>query len=247
MTGFLPEFRRGLPRLGEGLLVTVEATLLGAASTLVVAYAPGLLSRSRHLAVRGGVRNAVAAVPRTQTEASVALGMGPGQHHPSQAHAPMVAPFKNLPVRLSKATPLLSLLKGRSCVMWDGDAAWPRYPSCWRASGSPWWRTLLGFGVAAVLGLVLALVARAGPRWVAAPVNGTAAFVRSTPLLVQLFAACVLLPGLEARALGVLVLGVHYATYLSEVYRTGIEGVPRGHWEACTALSLPRRRVCRPG
>src|SRR5690606_36846926 len=33
-------------------------------------------------------------------------------------------------------------------------------------------------------------------------------------------------------------LGVHYATYTSEVYRTGIESVPRGQWEASTALNL---------
>jgi polar amino acid transport system permease protein len=42
---------------------------------------------------------------------------------------------------------------------------------------------------------------------------------------------------------GVIGLGVHYSTYTSEVYRAGIEDVPRGQWEACTALNLPRHRV----
>jgi polar amino acid transport system permease protein len=32
---------------------------------------------------------------------------------------------------------------------------------------------------------------------------------------------------------------VHFSTYTAEVYRAGIEGVPRGQWEASTALSLP--------
>jgi polar amino acid transport system permease protein len=33
-------------------------------------------------------------------------------------------------------------------------------------------------------------------------------------------------------------LGLHYACYCSEVYRAGLEAVPRGQWEACTALNL---------
>jgi polar amino acid transport system permease protein len=48
---------------------------------------------------------------------------------------------------------------------------------------------------------------------------------------------------LPALLVGVIALGVHYACYTSEVYRAGIEAVPRGQWEAATALSLPRSRV----
>ncbi|MDV9191290.1 ectoine/hydroxyectoine ABC transporter permease subunit EhuD [Streptomyces sp. SR27] len=129
--------------------------------------------------------------------------------------------------------------------MWDGDAALTALPVVLKGFGVTLAATVLGFVVAAVLGLVLAVVGRAAPRWVAAPVGGAAAFVRSTPLLVQLFAAWVLIPALDPLALGVLVLGVHYATYLSEVYRTGIDAVPKGQWEACTALSLPRHRTWR--
>lgn len=35
-----------------------------------------------------------------------------------------------------------------------------------------------------------------------------------------------------------LALGLHYATYCSEVYRAGLENIPRGQWEASTALNL---------
>src|SRR5690606_17797806 len=44
---------------------------------------------------------------------------------------------------------------------------------------------------------------------------------------------------------GVLVLGVHYACYFAEVYRGGIESIPAGQWEACTALSLPQSTIWR--
>src|SRR3546814_3112396 len=37
---------------------------------------------------------------------------------------------------------------------------------------------------------------------------------------------------------GVLAIGVHYATYASEVYRAGLANIPRGQWEASTAPNL---------
>ena len=46
-------------------------------------------------------------------------------------------------------------------------------------------------------------------------------------------------------AIGIWVLGIHYTTYMAEVYRAGIDSVPTGQWEAATALSLPRVRTWR--
>ncbi len=48
---------------------------------------------------------------------------------------------------------------------------------------------------------------------------------------------------MSAFTTGAVGLGVHYATYLSEVYRAGIDGVPKGQWEAARALSLPQWRT----
>ncbi|MEX2291350.1 MAG: ectoine/hydroxyectoine ABC transporter permease subunit EhuD [Mycobacteriales bacterium] len=105
--------------------------------------------------------------------------------------------------------------------------------------------TLLGSVLAAVLGLVFAIV-----RYVRVPVlapltTGFIEFVRSTPLLVQLFFLFYVLPGfgitMSPLVTGVLALGVHYACYYAEVYRAGIDGVPKGQWEATTALSIPAR------
>jgi polar amino acid transport system permease protein len=107
--------------------------------------------------------------------------------------------------------------------------------------------TVLGSVVALLLGLVIAFVRRVGPRPVTVPLRAFVEFVRSTPLIVQLFFLFYVLPDagvtLSPLTAGVLGLGVHYATYTSEVYRAGIDGVPRGQWEAATALSLPTRRV----
>lgn len=109
--------------------------------------------------------------------------------------------------------------------------------------------TLVGAILALTLGLVLALLRRSQLAAVRVPTAVFVEFVRSTPLLVQLYFLFFVLPSwgvlLSGFQAGVIGLGVHYATYTSEVYRAGIEGVPRGQWEAATALNLPRSRVWR--
>ncbi|MEU2248762.1 ectoine/hydroxyectoine ABC transporter permease subunit EhuD [Streptomyces sp. NPDC019224] len=109
------------------------------------------------------------------------------------------------------------------------------------------WTTLLAtvFGtlVAAVLGLAVAVAGRAPSRLVTVPVKAVTEFVRSTPLLVQLVGAAALFTSVEPLTIGIVVLGVHYAAYTSEVYRAGIDAVPKGQWEACRALSLTPRRT----
>ncbi|MGW0332149.1 ectoine/hydroxyectoine ABC transporter permease subunit EhuD [Streptomyces sp. NPDC003011] len=107
--------------------------------------------------------------------------------------------------------------------------------------------TLLGSLAAFALGLVWAMALRSPSRWVTWPVGALVEFVRNTPLLVQLFFLFFVLPswGLAFGALttGVIGLGLHYSTYTAEVYRAGIDAVPKGQWEAATALSLPRGRT----
>ncbi|MET9584511.1 ectoine/hydroxyectoine ABC transporter permease subunit EhuD [Streptomyces sp. NPDC006539] len=103
--------------------------------------------------------------------------------------------------------------------------------------------TVLGTLVAAVLGLAIAVAGRAPSRFVTMPVRVVVEFIRSTPLLVQLVGAAALFTAVEPLTIGIVVLGVHYAAYTSEVYRAGIDGVPKGQWEACRALSLTPRRT----
>ncbi len=109
--------------------------------------------------------------------------------------------------------------------------------------------TVAASAVAIVLGLVLALGRRSGSDWVSRSTYGFVEFVRSTPIPIQLFFVYFGLPsaGIELDALtsGISVLGVHYACYMSEVYRAGIDAIPKGQWEAATALSLSPQRTWR--
>ena len=67
-------------------------------------------------------------------------------------------------------------------------------------------------------------------------------FIRSTPLLIQLFFVYFVLPQfgitLSAWVCGMITIGLHFGTYLSEVYRGALEGVPKTQWEACRALNF---------
>ncbi len=103
--------------------------------------------------------------------------------------------------------------------------------------------TVLGFLIAATLGLVMAMLRRSQNRFLSLPVAFVIEFIRSTPILVQMFFAQVLVRAVDwisVNAIVILfvVLGIHYATYASEAYRAGINSVPKGQWEAAIALNL---------
>lgn len=105
----------------------------------------------------------------------------------------------------------------------------------------------LGFVLALALGLVLALAKAAPTRWISWPARVVAEFVRDTPLLIQLFFLYYVLPDfgwvLPAFMTGALALGIQYSAYMAEVYRAGIEAVPRGQREAARALNLGATRT----
>ncbi|RZQ59364.1 ectoine/hydroxyectoine ABC transporter permease subunit EhuD [Amycolatopsis suaedae] len=131
---------------------------------------------------------------------------------------------------------------------WDWEAAFDSLPTLLEGLLVTVEVTVLGSLLAYVAGLVLAVVRQARVPVLDQVLWAVIEFIRSTPLLVQVFAFYYLIqPALGMKlspfVTGVIALGVHYACYTSEVYRAGIEAVPKGQWEAATALSLPRRRV----
>jgi polar amino acid transport system permease protein len=103
---------------------------------------------------------------------------------------------------------------------------------------------LLGIVLALAIGLVWAMLRRSARAWVAAPINWLVDFLRSTPLLIQLYFLYFGLPALGVSVgplpTGIAALGLHYSAYVAEVYRAGIDGVPRGQWEAARALGFGR-------
>ncbi len=107
--------------------------------------------------------------------------------------------------------------------------------------------TVLGMLLALSLGLLLAIARRSRLRPLAWLSAGWIEFVRSTPLLIQLYFLYYVLPevglGMPALVTGILALGLHYSCYCAEVYRAGIDAVPRGQWEAAKSLGLRGARL----
>ena len=105
--------------------------------------------------------------------------------------------------------------------------------------------TVLGSLLAAVLGLVWAIALRELPAAIGRPLRWVLDFIRMTPLPVHLLVVYYAFTQISPKTVGILVIGIHYSTYMAESYRSGIDSIRSGQWEAATALSLPRSRTWR--
>lgn len=112
--------------------------------------------------------------------------------------------------------------------------------------------SVLSMLLASALGLLLAVIRLYGPRWAAACVVAYVEFMRGTPLLIQLFFIYYGLPQLPYFAIelgplqaAILGVGLNYAAYEAEIYRSGFMAIPRQQVEAALALGLSRRQAVR--
>ena len=109
--------------------------------------------------------------------------------------------------------------------------------------------SLVSIAIACVIALAAAL-ARLSDN---GPAYGLAtfyiSFFRGTPLLLQVYLIYLGLPQLgivlDAVPSGIIALSLCYGAYMAEIFRAGIEGVPRGQREAGTALGLKPGLIMR--
>lgn len=114
--------------------------------------------------------------------------------------------------------------------------------------------TFIVIAISLVLGIFIALGRLSKNRALSAVVGFYVDFMRATPLLLQLIYIYFVLPTIGIRldpfVAGVLGLSLNYSAYLSEVYRSGIQAIPRGQLDAAAALgmrpSLTMRRIVLP-
>ncbi len=130
---------------------------------------------------------------------------------------------------------------------WRWDFTWEILPRLIAATGNTLLAAGLGYAIAVVLGLALALAQRTPSRILTLVVREATEFIRSTPLVLQIFFVFYVGPQFGLRlspwTAGMIAIGLHYAAYLSEVYRGGLESVPKGQWEAATSLNLSTSRT----
>ncbi len=128
---------------------------------------------------------------------------------------------------------------------WRWEFVWEILPRLIVATGNTLLAAGFGYAIAVVLGLIFALAQRTPYRPLTFVVREFVEFIRSTPLVLQIFFIFYVGPQFGIRlspwTSGMIAIGLHYAAYLSEVYRGGIDSVPKGQLEACRSLSMSTR------
>ena len=125
---------------------------------------------------------------------------------------------------------------------WKWDFAYQILPKMLWATLNTIMAAGIGYAIAVVVGMLFLLGQRTPYKFVNIIVIEIVEFIRSTPLLIQLFFVYFVGPQfgivLSAWMSAMITIGLHFGTYLSEVYRGALEGVPKSQWEACRALNF---------
>jgi len=121
-------------------------------------------------------------------------------------------------------------------------------PSLLRAAVITLVLSCLAMALAVLGGMSIAIARVYGGRATRVLATAYVEVMRGTPVLLQLFviyyglAPIVRLPAFVAALLG---LGLNYAAYESEIYRSALEAIPRGQLEAARVLGFTRWQALR--
>jgi polar amino acid transport system substrate-binding protein len=130
-----------------------------------------------------------------------------------------------------------------------------------RQNQKPWWKFIplliqgagltvviscLSMTLAVIFGFVLCYGKLYGGSISHALCNGYIEVIRGTPLLIQLYLLYYGLPNLgiqlNAFVAAVLGMGLNYAAYEAEIYRSGLLSVPKGQSDAARSLGMTRNQ-----
>jgi polar amino acid transport system permease protein len=109
--------------------------------------------------------------------------------------------------------------------------------------------SMLAFALAMIVGLLFAIarMSRFAPLRIVAAVY--IQVIRGTPLLLQLFFIYYVLPYngivLSPFVSAIIGLTANYAAYMAEIFRSGIQAIAKGQWEAGAATGMSRRLLMR--
>ena len=124
-----------------------------------------------------------------------------------------------------------------------------KLPEIFHALGVTLFVWIVGLVGASVLGFLVAVARRFGPRWLDLVLGAYVELFRGTPFLIQLFLLYFGGPyvglSLDPIPAGLLGLSVYGAAYFSEIFRAGFEAVPSGHVEAGECVGLTRAQIVR--
>ena len=114
------------------------------------------------------------------------------------------------------------------------------------------WMTFKIFGLTLLMALPLGLIISFGSMSKFAviryPIKLVIWIIRGTPLMLQLiifgFGPGLLgISGMNTFIAVIMAFVINYACYFSEIFRGGIEAIPKGQYEAGTVLGLTKRQI----
>ena len=124
-----------------------------------------------------------------------------------------------------------------------------KIPEIFHALGVTLFVWIVGLVGATIIGFLVAVARRFGPRWLDLALGAYVELFRGTPFLIQLFLLYFGGPyvglSLDPIPAGLLGLSVYGAAYFSEIFRAGFEAVPSGHVEAGECVGLTRAQIVR--
>ena len=128
-------------------------------------------------------------------------------------------------------------------TFFNHEVLWSALPALLRG----FWNTLLlgimSIAIGVPAGMVVGIIRLYAPKPIRLLMIAYIDIMRAMPMLVMLILIYYALPFLGIRlssyASAVMAFSIVMAAYSAEVFRSGIEGVPRGQFEAAAALGLP--------
>lgn len=123
------------------------------------------------------------------------------------------------------------------------DVVWTNLPFLLSGLEQTLLISVLTLVASALLGMVIALADMSPLRLVRFPSYAVGEIVRNTPILVQLLWVYYVLPivfniSIDSFTACVIGLTLYSSAFIAEIYRAGIQSVPRGHREAAQVLGL---------
>lgn len=130
------------------------------------------------------------------------------------------------------------------------EAAMRYGPTLIRAAGVTIFVSVLSMPIAMLLGLLIALGRLYGPVILRPLLAIYVEVIRGTPVMLQLYVIYFLLPRLFHISMHPLVaavagLAINYSAYEAEIYRAGLQAIPRGQLEAALALGMSHATALR--
>jgi polar amino acid transport system substrate-binding protein len=126
-----------------------------------------------------------------------------------------------------------------------------------KAAGMTVLLSVVAMPLAVLMGLSLALMRLYGPRWLGIPATIWVELVRGTPLVLQLYVIYFLVPeilravfpasqlSISAFWSAITGLAINYSAYEAEIYRAGLQAIPKGQMEAALSLGMSRNLALR--